>query len=181
MKIVKLAAVLLFLATALTGCQTTRVAPAEIDSSPWSTDGWVTVIRAIDNIDGTIHFHAGGGGRGFLEIQKIFVNNNPSATDAAVLFDFAAAQTHQEPGMGNLWWVNPELLGGIRDGGTENGRFMFASNGDEYRYGGGFGSPLLGENAYIGFVIRTDNGGNARFAFGGYPGHIVVPFRDMAD
>ena len=182
MRVVKLFAVLLPLTMVLAGCQTARVGPAVgIDDTPWGTDGWVTVFRPITDLDGTIHFHAGGGGAAFLEIQRIFVSNSASEEGATVLFDFTASPTHLGPGSEHFWWVNPDLMGNIVDGETPDGRFVLASNGDDYRYGGGFGGPLLAGNAYIGFVIRTDNGGNARFAFGGYPGHIVVSFRELME
>ncbi|MCL2600506.1 MAG: hypothetical protein FWD88_04935 [Treponema sp.] len=174
----KLFAVLLPLAMVLAGCATARVAAPAVDDTPWNTDGWVTVFRSITDVDGTVHFHVGGGGPGFLEIRGIFVNDSATKEGATVLFDFTYDPAASA---GHFWWVNPELLGNVGNAGTADGRFVLASNGDDYRYGGGFGTPLLDGNAYIGFVIRTGDGGNARFAFGGYPGHTVVPFRDLVD
>jgi len=159
------------------------VGPAvgDIEEAPWGTDGWVTVFSAITDMDGTFHFHAGGDGPAFLEIQRIFVNNSAVEEGATVLFDFTASPTNLGPGTEHFMWVNPDLMGNIADGETEDGRFVLVSNGNDYRYGGGFGSLLLAGYAYMGFVIRTDNGGNARFAFGGYPNHVVVSFRELME
>ena len=175
--VAKLLAVLLPLAVVSMGCRTTA---GVANGAPWSTEGWVTVYSAINNVDGTLHFHVGGGGFGFLEIQRIFVNDTATEEGATVLFDFTASPTHQTPGAGHFFWVNHDLESRIVNAGTAYGRYVLESSGNDYRYGGGFGSPLLGDSAYIGFVVRTDSGGNARFAFGGYPGHVVVMFGELA-
>jgi len=179
-KIAKVLAVLLPLAVVFTGCQngTTDNNGGTTDGDPWHTTGeWTTVITPIDDADGSLHFHVGGGGAGFLEIQRIFLNTSPSETGATVIFDGTANPTNLGNDSEHFWWVNPDFTNNIENAGTANGRLVLESDGDNYVYGGGFGSPLLNGNTHIGFVARSTDVGNTRFTFGpAGPGVTEVRF-----
>jgi len=179
-KVAKLLAVLLPLAIVVTGCQNS----ANGDVSGGGDDdngGWVTVWTEITDVDGSIHFHVGGGGEGFIEIQRIFLNTSPSTTGAVTLFNFTATPIHgtlDPEGGVPLFWANITF---VEDAGTAEGRFVLDSVGDAWHYGGGFASYLINSNDYIGFVVRTEDAGNARFAFGPAPNHIEVNFSTLLD
>ncbi|MCL2600507.1 MAG: hypothetical protein FWD88_04940, partial [Treponema sp.] len=181
-KIAKLLAVLLPLAIVFTGCQNGTTNGDNGDDLDWSTSGnWVTVWSPIADADGSVHFHVGGGGPGFLEIQRIYLNNSQSETGATTIFNFTASPAHLGGDSAHFWWVGPAIDTNAADVGTANGRLVLASDGDNYVFGGGFGSPLLNDNAYIGFVIRTDDGGNVRFGFGPdtHANHSIVLFSNL--
>ena len=176
-KIAILLSVLLPLAIVFTGCPGNGGDPANGDAW-YTTNEWTTVISPIVHIygDGAFHFHVGGGGPGFVEIQRIFLNNTASETGATVIFNGTANPPHQGNDSAHFWWI--DLQGNVEGAGTANGRLVLQSDGDNHVHGGGFGSPLLNGNTHIGFVARSTDVGNARFMFGASsnPDHVVINF-----
>ena len=163
----KLVAVLLPMVMVMTGCPNGNDNGGGDTPDPdWNTGGqWKTVYHVYETEgDGSFHLHVN---EGYLEIQKIFLNNTATATGATTVFDFTATPTHTSADDGgNIWWVDWDG-GNVEDAGTPNGRLKFAGgdDGDGYVHGGGFGSPKFATFSCIGFVIRTTGGGDTRFEF----------------
>jgi len=186
-KVAKLLAVLLPLAIVVTGCQNSAngdVSGGGDDDNNVVGDGWVTVFHQfyLYGRAPEFNFHVNNG---YVEIQRMYLNNSASATGAAILFDFTQTPT-QEHSEINPWWQNTignaaQPGASIQGTGADRLFRLEAAVEGSHSHGGGFGSPLLEQFTHIGFVFRTTDVGDTRFAFGVHPNHIEVNFSTLLD
>jgi len=116
---------------------------------PVFVEDWTTVYYEItDAATDTLEFHVN---KGYVEIQKIFVNSVDDPDGAVVLLDFTtdpptvdASVTDREAG--------GEVVAGEK--------YVLTSDGD-YVFGGKFKSALFATNSYIGFVIKSSEDDSA--------------------
>jgi hypothetical protein len=119
--------------------------PGGIDFTQW-------VLAWMETGDGVEHaLHANNG---YIEIQKIYINNSATLTGATILFDFTKPAVLPDEVTGiPYWWEN--FFGRVVDG-----KVVHEAFGD-YEYGGGFATPT--KFTHIGFVVRTNTLGKGGF------------------
>ena len=110
--------------------------------------GYYTVWTEIPRGDGNIIFWFGKADPrgGYITIDKIFMNNEPSAEGATLVLDFTANPF--SAGEPEFWWANFEnyVIGGRYSCGTSSGN----------RWGGGFNFKNFRDYNYIGFSVLLD-------------------------
>ena len=158
-KNVRLLCVLLALSAGLViGCTSmigfsggrTTEGPKELKLAP----GFYTVWTQIPKGDGNVVFWFGKTDPlgGYITINKIFVNTQPSADGAIPMLDFTANPF--EASESDFWWSNFEknVSGGKYSCGTSSGE----------KWGGGFNYRSFRNYSYIGFSIFLDKAAFAR-------------------
>jgi len=124
-------------------------------------EGWTAVFRQITGAGAAgpeFNLHVNNG---YVEIQRIFLNDTASVTDATILFDFAQYPTYEYTDV-NYWWPNTINQDDRIEGTGDDRRYRLGSD-NAHVHGGGFASPTLEAYAYIGFFIRSTNLGDTRF------------------
>jgi len=128
--------------------------PEETDDRDILND-WVTAYYETKENPQALEFHVNNGS---VVIQKIFVNDIRDEAGATVLFDFTDDPAYDGD---NFWWGADSL-----DDFISGGSYVLESDGD-YVGAGRFGSGLLQDAVYIGFVIKSEDGlGDTRIRLG---------------
>jgi hypothetical protein len=118
----------------------------------WIPAYFVLADYGLDGYFDRFHIHGGAwDGGGYVEVQKILVNNSKSLNGAVTVMDFTKTSGGSQDYMfaGYDYTFNAEdqgCAGTVLDGGTPNGRLRLMCSSD-YRYQGNFGSGAAADNS----------------------------------